>query len=150
MGAVLTLAACGGGNATEPVEQAEEKQEEVAQKTEAPKVDKDFDGTGMTETGACTFYLSTPGGTSEGGNVPQIAGGATVMQIGYRITDGDGTLCTIYVDGMENKKQNAGDTQGTLDLSGDALSNGIHTVELVADNNGEITIYKSGQYEVVS
>lgn len=160
-GAALTLAACGGGSeqpvtdeaVTEPetAEQEEPQQEEAVQEEEqAEPVEKDFDGTGMTETGDCTFYLATPGGTSENGNVPQVvADGYDSMQIGYEIWDGDGTVCTIYVDGMENKKDNAGNVQSSIDLSGDALAEGVHTVELVAMEGDEVKIYKSGQYEIV-
>lgn len=162
VGATLALAACGGGSEQPTTEKEEEVaepetteqvegQEEVAQEEEQAEVEKDFDGTGMTETGDCTFYLTTPGGTSENGNVPQVvADGYDSMQIGYEIWDGDGTVCTIYVDGMENKRDNAGNVQGSLDLYGDSLAEGVHTVELVAMEGDEVKIYKSGQYEIVN
>ena len=160
MGATLALTACGGGSASEPDQEPKateqeaettETEETPAETTEEAKPEKDFDGTGMTEKGDLTFYLSTPGGTSEGGNVPQIVNeDYEVLQIGYEIMGGDGTVCTVYVDGMEAQKVNAGEVQDVLDLSGDALAEGVHTVELVAESDGEVTIYKSGQYEIVS
>lgn len=153
VGATLMLAACGGGSeqsATEKEESATDS--ETTEQTEnQEEAAKDFDGTGMTEIGDCTFYLTTPGGTSENGNVPQVvAGDAVLMQIGYEIWDGDGTVCTIYVDGMECKKDNAGNVQSSIDLQGDSLAEGVHTVELVAMDGDEVKIYKSGQYEIVA
>ena len=81
----------------------------------------DFDGSGMSDTGAGIMYLSTGGGTSEDGNVPEIvADDVTIMQIGVNYFEGDGSVATVYVDGMENVRMNAGDVQMTIDLEGDA------------------------------
>lgn len=110
----------------------------------------DFDGSGATDAGQGVMYIATAGGTSEGGNVPQITGG-TLVQIGLDIEGMDGSVCTVYVDGMENDKLNAGErTQNSISLTGDALKKGVHTVELVKlDDSGNPVIYKVAQYEVV-
>lgn len=153
VGATMMLAACGGESeqgATEK-EEAVVEPEETEQAENQEEAAKDFDGSGLTETGDCTFYLTTPGGTSENGNVPQVvAGDAAFMQIGYEIWDGDGTVCTIYVDGMEYAKDNAGNVQSSINLQGESLAEGVHTVELVALDGDEVKIYKSGQYEIVA
>ena len=117
---------------------------------EQTQVEKDFDGTNATDTGEGVMYISTAGGTSEDGNVPEITGGG-LMQIGVDTVDMDGSVCTIYVDGMENDKINAGErTQNTITIEGDAVKPGEHTVELVKlDDTGEPVIYKVAQYKVV-
>lgn len=110
----------------------------------------DFDGSGAAEAGEGVMYIATAGGTSEGGNVPQITGG-TLVQIEVDTQGMDGSVCTVYVDGMENDKMNAGErTQSSISLTGDALKKGTHTVELVKlDDSGNPVIYKVAQYEVV-
>lgn len=110
----------------------------------------DFDGSNATEAGEGVMYIATAGGTSEGGNVPQITGG-TLVQIEVDTQGMDGSVCTVYVDGMENDKMNAGErTQNSISLTGDALKKGTHTVELVKlDESGNPVIYKVAQYEVM-
>lgn len=96
--------------------------------------------------------LSTAGGTSEGGNVPQVAAKSTtsMMQIGLDYNGGDGTVCTVYIDGVENTKMNAAErSQNTLTLEGGALSAGKHKVEMVAMDDATPKIYKSAEYEIV-
>lgn len=124
-----------------------------SQDSEAPAQEEaalDFDGSGMEDAGAGRIVLSTPSGTSEGGAVPQLdATDADVVQIGLDYWDGDGTECVVYVDGMENSTMRAGNSQTTISLSGDALAEGTHTVEVVAMDGDSPAVYKSAQYEVV-
>ena len=139
----LTLVGCSGGES----ETAEE-----SAPVESVEVEKDFDGSGFSDTGAGTMWLSTSAGTTEDGNVPEIVANTNmVMQIGFNTADMDGSVCTVYVDGMENKKTNAAVymTQESITLQGDALAPGIHTVEMVCMDGDEPTIYKAAQYKVV-
>ena len=96
------------------------------------------------------MYLATAGGTSEGGKVPEIAGGTnTMMQIELDTDGMDGSVCTVYIDGVENTTMNAGErTQQALTLQGDALAKGEHTVELVKMDGDKPAIYKKAQYKV--
>ena len=53
---------------------------------------------------------------------------------------------------MLSTKEQLGDSQGSLDLSGDSLSTGTHKVEVVQyeDDNtdGTVTMYKAASYDV--
>ena len=138
----LSFAGCGStapeGTAEEPAAQQEEQAAQV-----------DFDGTGLEDTGAGTMYLSSAAGTTEDGNVPEIvADGMDLMQIGINYFDGDGSVCTVYVDGMENMRLNAGSVQMQLELTGSALEPGTHKVEVVAQDGDTVTIYKSAEYKI--
>ena len=142
----LTLAGCSGGEAETTEETAPADIEEIAE------VQKDFDGSGYSDTGAGTMWLSTPAGTTEDGNIPEIVADASmVKQIGFNTADMDGSVCTVYVDGMENMKTNAAVymTQENITLEGEALAPGIHTVELVCMDGDDPTIYKAAKYKVV-
>lgn len=138
----LSFAGCGSttpeGTAEEPAAQQEEQAAQV-----------DFDGAGLEDTGAGTMYLSSAAGTTEDGNVPEIvADGMDLMQIGINYFDGDGSVCTVYVDGMENTRLNAGSVQMQLELTGSALEPGTHKVEVVAQDGDTVTIYKSAEYKI--
>ena len=143
----LSLAGCASGDtgssSTSAASSAAQEQTQEAA--------KDFDGSSYTDTGAGEMYLSTAGGTSQDGNVPEIAASPdTVMQIGLNYVDGDGSVCTVYVDGMENTSFNAGTTQQSITIMGDAVAEGEHLVEVVAMNGDEPAIYKSAKYAVVT
>lgn len=151
----IALAGCGGGaptSASAP-STSSASPEASASVASAPAAQADFDGTGMKDTGAGAMTLATAGGTSEGGNVPQVAGmGENAMiQIGLNYEGGDGTLCTVYVDGMELQKLNAAKgSQSTITLEGQAVLDGVHKVEMVAMDGDKVKLYKSAQYEIVS
>lgn len=140
VGVVLALCLCGcsSGNSS-----SESSSEPAAEQT------KDFDGANATDTGDGVMYIATAGGTSEDENVPEITGEGTI-QISVCTEDMDGSVCTVYVDGMENTTMNAGAmTQQSITLEGDDLKQGEHTVELVKlDDSGEPVIYKVAQYKV--
>lgn len=141
----LTLVGCSGG-------EAESETAEEGAPAESAEAEKDFDGSRFSDTGAGTMWLSTSAGTTEDGNVPEIVANTNmVMQIGFNTADMDGSVCTVYVDGVENKKTNAAVymSQESMTLEGDALAPGIHTVEMVCMDGGEPTIYKAAQYKVV-
>lgn len=112
-----------------------------------------FDGSGFEEVGDGTMYVATPGGTSENGNIPQVAGMEnpqnSAMSIEVDYWDGDGSVCTVYVDGVENCKINAGDVQESITITGDTLTEGVHTVEVVKMDGDKPVIYKKAQYEIV-
>lgn len=114
----------------------------------------DFSGS-YTNTGNGTMMLSTAGGTSEGGNVPTVFASKNDMliQIGVDTTGFDGShLSYIYIDGMLNISEQLADSQITIDLSGDALKVGQHTVEVVQfdtdKQDGTVITYKSAAYEI--
>lgn len=73
------------------------------------------------------------------------------MQIGLNYDGGDGTLCTVYIDGIEVQKLNAADrAQNSITIQGDSVADGVHKVEMVAMDGDKVTLYKSAEYEIVS
>lgn len=154
-----SMAGCAGGEAPEekaaqPEAQQQTQEEQKGAETAADAgsgaaAQKDFDGSAYSDTGEGTMYLATAGGTSEGGNVPQIASGGT-MSIDV-VTEGmDGSVCTVYVDGVENSKVNAGEmSQNGIVIGEGATEPGVHTVELVKMDGDVPAIYKVAQYEAV-
>lgn len=146
----FTLAGCSGGDQAEETSAAATSVEStVDEEAEAGNaVAESMAG----DAGEGTMYLSTAGGTSEDGNVPQVASSADMqlMQIGINYEGGDGTVVDIYIDGEEAGTMNAGQmVQQSLDLSGDALAEGEHMVEVVAMDGDEILIHKTARYEIV-
>ena len=106
------------------------------------------------ELGEGTVYVSTPGGTSEDGNIPVIYvdKNTTEYPIGLNAWDFNGAaLSFIYVDGMLLDKHQLADTQTSIYLGNDYLTVGIHTVEVVQYENDDpassMITYKSMQYE---
>ena len=145
--AAAGLAGCSadGNKATEDVK---EPQAEQARPAKA----KDFDGSGMSDAGQGAMVLLTPGGTSEGGKVPQIAlpKGTVVTQISLQTDGMDGSVCTLYIDGAENSKINAVERgEQAVTLMDGAIAAGVHKVELVRMDGGSPAVYKSASYEIV-
>ena len=156
---VACLAACGGGQSAQSASasvsapSASASAQASSTTSQAAFDGSSFDGSSFADTGDGEMTLKTAGGTSEGGNVPQIAGksGRTMMQIGVSYKGGDGSVCTVYVDGSEVTKMNASErVDSTVMLEGDALADGVHTVELVCMDGDAPKIYKKAQYEIVS
>ena len=125
----------------------------IASDASSASVSKDFDGSGYSETGAGSFYLYGPGGGNEDGHVLQVASkkNITFMQIDVCFDYGDGAVGTVYIDGTENMKMNSGaDHYRTiLDLEGEALAPGIHTVEFARMDGDSLAVYKKSQYEII-
>lgn len=147
-----SLTACAGAQSSSAPAAASSGSAAAVAASSTSTAAKDFDGAKYSDTGAGTMTLATSGGTSENGNVPQIAvkSSTSLMQIGLNYNGGDGTACTVYVDGVENCKLNAAErSQNSINLQGDALAPGVHTVEMVAMNGDAPSIYKKAQYEVV-
>lgn len=146
----LCMMGCSSGSSTE----APKSQEPAAQEQKAPEVKaetKAFDGSAFSDTGAGIMYLRTAGGTSEGGKVPELAIKADTQMMQIEMdTDGmDGSVCIVYIDGLENTTMNAGErTQQTITLQSDALKSGNHTVELVKMGGATPAIYKKAEYKV--
>lgn len=135
-------------NCTGPEQSAEQQGQGGAHESGAQV---DFDGSAYADTGAGVMYLRTAGGTSEDGNVPEIAVQKDTMMMQIELdTEGmDGSVCTVYIDGMENTTINAGElTQQAITLQGDALKSGSHTVELVKMDGDVPAIYKKAEYKV--
>lgn len=159
---IILSSAIGCGSKTETHSKDNSANNQTKQTVDASKEsepaeenNKDFDGSGMSELGNGTFYISTPGGTSEDGNVPVFLDmGSTMMtEVGYCARGIDGTHLTyFYIDGMENDKGQVADTDGSLIITDDALDTGVHTVEAVQfdtdDSTGTVIAYKYASYEV--
>lgn len=116
----------------------------------------DFDGSGLSNMGDGTFVLSYISGTTENGDalVVYYDPDNMLIQLGYSTRGINGSLLSyIFIDGMQKMSQQLGDSDGSIDVSGDDLSIGTHKVELVQFENNEIggnvTTYKSASYEVV-
>ena len=107
---VFCLVGC-GGSSSGSASAASSSASSAASAASSTSAAKDFDGSKYSDTGAGEMTLRTAGGTSEGGNVPQVAAKSTaeLIQIGIDYNGGDGTVCTVYVDGVENTKMNAAD-----------------------------------------
>ena len=113
-----------------------------------------FDGSAYSDTGDGVFILIYgPEGNTADGSAVQIDAVPNLAQVGMsaEYSGGDGSLGTVYVDGVEQFKMNASanSTQDTLILEGDALAPGIHTVEFVVMDGDTPTVYKKAQYEMV-
>ena len=148
----LALAGCGGSSQSSSSAAASSGSASASSVSESSdSAAKDFDGSSFTDTGAGTMILATAGGTSEGGNVPEIAAKpGSIMQLEIDTDGMDGSVCTVYVDGMENMTMNAGErTQNTLTIQGQAVEAGLHTVELVKMDGDKPAIYKKAEYKMV-
>ena len=154
------LTACGGNDSDNEPQNDTATNQNDSTDADVPAADdsetqKDFVGDAYSDTGEGTFLLVNSSGTTENGNVIVVYADAdtTLMQIGYE-TSGikGGSLSHIYIDGMLSTKEQLGDSQGSLDLSGDSLSTGTHKVEVVQyedDNTDDtVTMYKAASYDV--
>jgi len=77
----------------------------------------------------------------------------SMTQIGVDAFEFDGgKLSYIYVDGIQNAKEQLADTQTSINLKEDALKVGTHKVEVVQFENdkpdGKAITYKVASYEV--
>ncbi|HSQ88697.1 hypothetical protein [Romboutsia sp.] len=154
---IITLALCtmlsmsliGCSNTKEVTSTEDTSKKETVIKKDIPE--------GLSEElGNGTIIVSTAGGTSEDGNIPVVFAEEDLVleQIGLDAEDFDGSkLSYIYIDGMNNTKEQLGEmTQTTLTLDGDALNKGTHKVEVVQYDNDEATgkaiTYKTASYEI--
>lgn len=141
------LSGCGGAPADTGADAPAQEQEA------ATAAELDFDGSGMSDTGAGSMILRTAGGTTEDGNVPEVAnpGENALMSISLEYSEGDGSVCSVYIDGMEYEAQiNADEYLGqySIALQGDWVKPGTHKVEVVAMDGETATVYKSAEYEI--
>lgn len=155
----LSITACGGGEKETPKNnETKTESTEEASEAETPKeeTDRDFPSGDYSDLGNGKFSIQTEGGDSAERITPVlfVTEDDILIQIGYCAEEMDGShLSYIYVDGMENAKEQLGEmVQGTLDLQDDALAKGVHTVEVVQydtdEPSGNVITYKSCQYEV--
>lgn len=158
-----SVTACGSSSdkstASTTVQSENSSSDETIQEepVESVSSEKDLPDGDYQDTGDGTFYIACAGGTSEDGNIPVIFADSDLMlmQIGINTEGFNGSaLSYIYVDGMLASKEQLADSQMALDLSGDMLSVGIHTVEVVQyesdDTTGNMVTYKSASYEIKS
>lgn len=147
---IFVLAACGESNDNPAEDSAQVSDSQYTQDTQRDLPEGDYQ-----EMGDGSMFISTPSGTSENGNVPVIyvESDLTLTQIGMS-SEGmnGGSLSYIYIDGMLADKQQMANYQGSIDLTGDQLSEGIHKIEVVQyendDTSGTMTVYKSASYEI--
>ena len=126
-----------------------ERHEALAAKTK--KADEPAADSGE-EFGDFSFHVSTPGGTTEDGNIPQWLFKSTMSmaQCGITLKDGGGKIYQVLYDGeylMDVQFDFRTDTN--LSLTGDQLEAGIHTVEVVLAEGDEILAHRSAQIEIV-
>ena len=151
----MALCACSSSDQNAEPKTDDQKTEEVSDNVTENK-DKDFDGSAYEETTEGTVILRTAGGTSENGNVPEIASNPdTLMTVGVDSQDFPGNpVVTVYVDGKENTKLNFagpdGLNQAQIELTGDNLTEGAHTIEFVKIEGDTPEVYKKVKYNVVS
>lgn len=120
---------------------------------------KDIPEGEYNDMGNGEFYVSTPSGTSENGNIPvffvdkdTLAGKVYESGVDLGINAGgfDGSkLSTIYVDGISQGTEQLADTQTSLFVSEKLTTVGVHKVEVLQfDDNNNVVTYKSAQYEI--
>ena len=147
----IGMVGCGGGSASSASSSTASQPSGSAASSSASAA-ASFDGSAYSDTGEGYMLLWTPGGSSEDGKVPQVAmkKGTVLTQITIEYHEGDGSVCTVYVDGIENTKMNASpNISSTLTLQGDEITEGVHTVEMVKMEGDTPVIYKKAQYEMV-
>ena len=134
---------------------SEQEQSTTQQDQTSANSSLDFDGSSYAEMGQGTFSIVTQSGSSLEGSIPSIFVQSTTAftQIGYDCTGADGSHLTyIYIDGMSNQSAQLSEAQGTLSLTGNLLTKGIHKVEFVQydtdSTDGNVIMYKSSAYEV--
>nr|DAJ00225.1 MAG TPA: protein of unknown function (DUF4969) [Caudoviricetes sp.] len=159
---VLCFAGCGSSANESSDSSAQADESSIAESsaeessTEEASAAETIPAGDFTVSGDGTMYLSTAGGTTEDGNVPVVSASSDtqIKQIGINAHGYDGTMMAyIYIDGSFADKQQLSDSQTTLDLSGESLTEGVHKVEVVqytgdtvsADN---VATYQTMQYEI--
>ncbi len=152
------LTACGGNDSSnKPQDETVTNQDDSMETAVADDNEskKDFIGDSYSDTGNGTFLLVNSSGTTENGNVIVVYADADTLidTIGYDTLEMNGSsLSHIYIDGILSAKEQLGDTQGSLELSGGSLSTGVHKVEVVQYENdntdGTVITYKTASYEV--
>lgn len=148
----VSMTACGGTEDKQDSKKAETTSKSTEKKKEEKK--KDIPEGTFSETGTGTMYISTPGGTSENGEVPVLYASEDEMtSIGLDAWEFDGSkLSFIYIDGVLNSKEQLADTQTSLTIEGDAVKEGTHIVEVLQFDGDEPSstpvTYKKAEYEV--
>ncbi|MBR2587577.1 hypothetical protein IKE71_04380 [Candidatus Saccharibacteria bacterium] len=148
---VVTLFALVGCGSSPQKDQTPRAGEEKSYTSNMTIGEKEFDGSAFSDAGQGTVVLRTAGGTSENGNVPEIPAVANGgSQLGLDLEGGDGSVCTLYVDGVSNDKFNFGERSTvTFTVVAEQLHEGVHTVELVKMDGEKPAIYKKAEYKCV-
>ena len=109
-----------------------------------------------TEIGSGKMYLVNESGTTEDMDAIIIYAKEDLVltQIGLEAWDFDGSkISFIYVDDVLNEKEQLGNTQTSITLTGNMLKVGTHVVKVLQyDNNdpsGKIVTVKSAKYTIV-
>jgi len=151
----ILLCSCENDTIKDPRENNHQENTSAIMSTETPNITRDFPEVNYADIGNGIIEIVTPSGSSKEGNIPFIFinSDTSLTQIGLNTSGFNGAkLSFIYIDGMLNDKKQMAEFQGTLNLSGELLSQGIHTLEVVqyADDTptSNIILYKSAKYEV--
>lgn len=128
---------------------------ESTSETEATEEQEQVDLSNTSDIGPGSMTLVTSNGTSDGGQIPVLyAKPDSIHQIGLDTKNYDGRHLTyIYIDNASNMSKRYSQTSNnTLTLEGDALTAGVHTIELFQYENDDPTAgifsYHKAQYEV--
>lgn len=147
--ASLLLCSCAGSTETSTAPAQDTATNAVTQAA------KDLPDGDYEDTGSGEIEIVTSNGSSADGIVPvlYVEGDTLVSQIGLNAWELDGLhLSFIYIDGYLNDKQQLADSQITLDLNADNLSEGIHSVAVVQYKDdtpeSEMLLYKAAEYEI--
>ena len=107
------------------------------------------------DVGEGDFYIVNESGNTKDGNTIVIyaTGPNTVTGVGITARKMNGALLSyIYVDGVLQDKKQLANTDSNLQLTGDLLAFGTHTVEVKQyendDESTEPVFVRSAQYEV--
>lgn len=153
---LLMLAACAKEETSEPTPENSKQVAEQPEQANKKEESKYPFPEGTQATGIATITVSTPAGSSEGGNVPVlfVEKDSLMQQIGMDLANFDGSKQTfIYLDKIfVNTEQVVELTQTSLTLEQkDGLKPGIHTVTAVQfegdDPTAAVTTYTETQFE---
>jgi PBP1b-binding outer membrane lipoprotein LpoB len=140
----------------EKTSKSEPKTTETAAKTENTKPESKYPFPSSAPTGNAKLTVSTPAGNSSSGTTPVlfVKPDDAIIQIGADFENFQGDKQTfIYVDKIFNSTEQAGQmTQTSVDIQGDSLKPGVHTVTAVQfENNdpaGKVINFVEAKYEV--
>ncbi len=151
MSGILCVMLSGCGETVEaPKDLEAASQTEDASATTLPDAYMNYGDTGEGEA-----YIQSTNNNSEHGDVVQLHTSAGFKAADLSVITRDiaeKTPLYIYIDGKEAAKLDDPDTDTTLHLENDAVSNGTHTVTFVqydnGDSTGTIVFYRTSMYNV--
>lgn len=152
----ISMAACGSNESSDSKEESATEAEPEVVEEEVKTPERDLSEDDYEEIGNGTFNITGPAGSSEDGTemvfYPDMDS-YPYADVGYELWDTDGSVLTyIYVDGIEQDKQQAGaGYQSSIMLTEEwQVTEGAHTVEAVQykdnDTSGDMQFYRKQEY----